>query len=53
MLFATAVSIVAAYMLYRLVERPSQEWSAALKYHRRERPDELRPEELKQLNPAL
>jgi peptidoglycan/LPS O-acetylase OafA/YrhL len=52
-LFATAVSIVAAYMLYRLVERPSQEWSAALKYHRRERPDELRPEELKQLNPAL
>ncbi|HZI20727.1 MAG TPA: acyltransferase [Pyrinomonadaceae bacterium] len=52
-LFAVAVSIAAAYALYRLVELPSQRWSSSLRYHRRRRPAELRPEELEQLNPAL
>lgn len=53
---ATAVSIVAAYLLYRLVERPSQAWSAALRYRRdRERSVRRAPttEEMEQLNPAL
>ncbi|MCA1632215.1 MAG: hypothetical protein LC785_00090 [Acidobacteria bacterium] len=50
---ATAVSIAAAYALYRLVERPAQAWSARLRYHRRREPSETRPEELEQLNPAF
>jgi len=52
-LFAVAVSVAAAYLLYRLVERPSQRWSSALRYRPRRREAELRPEELEQLNPAL
>lgn len=50
---ATAVSIAAAYILYRLVELPAQRWSSALRYRRRLAPSEPRPEELEQLNPAL
>ena len=34
-LAATAVSILAAYGLYRLVERPARRWSAALRYRER------------------
>ncbi len=53
---ATAVSIFAAYLLYRYVERPSQQWSAAFRYRRR-RGTQLRGaarrEEVEQLNPAL
>lgn len=52
-ILAVAVSIFAAYLMYRFVERPSQEWSSALRYHRRRTPHEVRPEELEQLNPAL
>jgi peptidoglycan/LPS O-acetylase OafA/YrhL len=52
-LFAVGVSIVAAYLLYRFVERPSQRWSSALRYRPRRRPAELRPEEQEQLNPAF
>jgi peptidoglycan/LPS O-acetylase OafA/YrhL len=50
---ATVVSIAAAYVLYRLVELPAQRWSSALRYRRRLKPYEPRPEELEQLNPAL
>jgi peptidoglycan/LPS O-acetylase OafA/YrhL len=50
---AVAVSIFAAYLLYRFVEQPSQEWSASLRYHRRRTREGVRPEELEQLNPAL
>jgi peptidoglycan/LPS O-acetylase OafA/YrhL len=50
---AVAVSIFAAYLLYRFVEQPSQEWSASLRYHRRRTRKEVRPEEVEQLNPAL
>ncbi|HVG28586.1 MAG TPA: acyltransferase [Pyrinomonadaceae bacterium] len=50
---AIAVSVAAAYALYRLVELPAQRWSSALRYRRREKPYEPRPEELEQLNPAL
>jgi peptidoglycan/LPS O-acetylase OafA/YrhL len=50
---ATAVSVAAAYALYRLVELPAQQWSSALRYRRRRKPYEPRPEELEQLNPAL
>ncbi|HEV2763880.1 MAG TPA: acyltransferase [Pyrinomonadaceae bacterium] len=55
-LAATAVSIFAAYLLYRFVERPSQEWSAALRYRRaRQKPEAAptRAEETEQLNPAF
>ena len=31
---ATGVSIAAAYVLYRLVEKPAQEWSSSFKYKR-------------------
>ena len=51
--FATGVSILAAYLLFRLVEKPAQEWSAALRYRRRKKAVEPRPEELEQLNPAF
>ena len=53
---ATAVSILAAYLLYRYVERPSQVWSAALRYRRDRRTSErgaAAREEMEQLNPAL
>jgi peptidoglycan/LPS O-acetylase OafA/YrhL len=50
---ATVVSIVAAYALYHLVELPAQRWSSALRYRRRRKPYEPRPEEMEQLNPAL
>jgi peptidoglycan/LPS O-acetylase OafA/YrhL len=50
---ATVVSIVAAYVLYRLVERPAQRWSASLRYRQPRTPAETRPEELEQLNPAF
>jgi peptidoglycan/LPS O-acetylase OafA/YrhL len=52
-LLATLVSILAAYALYRLVERPAQAWSARLRYHRRRGGVAPRPEELEQLNPAF
>jgi peptidoglycan/LPS O-acetylase OafA/YrhL len=56
-LLAVGVSIFAAYLLYRYVERPSQQWSASFRYHPRREDDarrgEVRPEELEQLNPAL
>jgi peptidoglycan/LPS O-acetylase OafA/YrhL len=52
-LLATGVSIFAAYLLYRWVERPSQQWSQSFRYHRRRARGEVRPEELEQLNPAL
>ncbi|MDT7542558.1 MAG: hypothetical protein QOE33_2462 [Acidobacteriota bacterium] len=52
-LVATIVSIIAAYVLYRLVERPAQAWSARLRYQHRRKPAEPRPEELEQLNPAF
>jgi peptidoglycan/LPS O-acetylase OafA/YrhL len=52
-MLATAFSIFAAWVLYRLVERPAQAWSARLRYHRRREPDVARPEELEQLNPAF
>lgn len=52
-LLATAVSILAAYILYRLVELPAQRWSSALRYRRRRADAEPRPEELEQLNPAF
>jgi peptidoglycan/LPS O-acetylase OafA/YrhL len=52
-LLATLVSILAAYALYRLVERPAQRWSARLRYRDRRKPDAARPEELEQLNPAF
>lgn len=50
---ATAVSILAAYLLYRLVELPAQKWSSSLRYRRRRAPAEPRPEEIEQLNPAF
>jgi peptidoglycan/LPS O-acetylase OafA/YrhL len=53
---ATGVSIFAAYLLYRFVERPSQEWSAHFRYKRERRKkkvEEMTHEELEQLNPAL
>lgn len=52
---ATGVSIFAAYLLYRYVERPSQEWSASFRYRRepKKRVEEMSREELEQLNPAL
>jgi peptidoglycan/LPS O-acetylase OafA/YrhL len=53
---ATAVSIFAAYLLYRFVERPSQQWSAALRYRRARRSPATAPsraEEAEQLNPAF
>ncbi|HVF50867.1 MAG TPA: acyltransferase [Pyrinomonadaceae bacterium] len=50
---ATGVSIFAAYLLYRWVELPSQRWSQSFRYHRRRKREEVRPEELEQLNPAL
>jgi peptidoglycan/LPS O-acetylase OafA/YrhL len=52
-MLATGVSIFAAWVLYRLVERPAQQWSARLRYHRRRDADVARPEELEQLNPAF
>jgi peptidoglycan/LPS O-acetylase OafA/YrhL len=33
---AFAASLIAAWLLYRLVERPSQKWSASFRYHGRE-----------------
>lgn len=49
-----AASIAAAYILYRLVEKPAREWSAAFQYkHSRKRPKDISPEEIQQLNPAL
>jgi peptidoglycan/LPS O-acetylase OafA/YrhL len=51
---AVAASIGAAYVLYRLVEKPAQDWSASFQYkHRRRRQEEISPEEMQQLNPAL
>lgn len=50
---ATGVAIFAAYLLYRFVERPAQQWSAAFRYRRRRKASEPRPEELEQLNPAF
>jgi peptidoglycan/LPS O-acetylase OafA/YrhL len=52
-MLAVAVSIFAAYLLYRFVERPSQQWSASFRYRPRRDAREVRPEELEQLNPAL
>jgi len=49
----TGVVIAAAYLLYRFVERPSQRWSASFRYHRRPKPQTLRPEETEELNPAF
>ncbi|PYS84897.1 MAG: hypothetical protein DMF67_03220 [Acidobacteria bacterium] len=34
LIIATGVSIAAAYLLYRLVESPSQVWSSAIRYRR-------------------
>jgi len=31
-LFATATSILSAWLLYRFVEKPAQEWAAAIRY---------------------
>lgn len=50
---ATGVSIFAAYLLYRFVEKPAQEWSSALRYRHSKKLSEPRPEELEQLNPAF
>ncbi len=50
---ATGVSIFAAYLLYRFVEKPAQEWSSALRYRKRKNQAEPRPEELERLNPAF
>ena len=50
---ATGVSILAAYLLYRFVELPSQTWSARLRYHRKQPRPQLSPEESEQLNPAF
>jgi len=51
---ATAVSIAAAYVLYRLVEKPAQEWSASFKYKREASAAVgLTSDETVQLNPAL
>jgi peptidoglycan/LPS O-acetylase OafA/YrhL len=51
---ATAASIAAAYVLYRLVEKPAQEWSASFRYKREgSAPAGLRADEPIQLNPAL
>jgi peptidoglycan/LPS O-acetylase OafA/YrhL len=51
---ATAVSLLAAYILYRLVEKPAQEWSAAFQYKRKiKSPERLSSEEMQELNPAL
>ncbi|MDX6612614.1 MAG: hypothetical protein QOD75_1800 [Blastocatellia bacterium] len=50
---ALAVTILAAYLLYRFVERPSQKWSASFRYHRRREPEVPRPEETEQFNPAF
>ena len=34
-LFAWGATILSAYLLYRLVERPSRRWSASIAYRRR------------------
>lgn len=51
---AVAISIGAAYVLYRLVERPAQRWSASFRYAKRG--SEAAPksvDEVEVLNPAL
>jgi peptidoglycan/LPS O-acetylase OafA/YrhL len=53
-LFALGVSVLAAYALYRAVEKPSQRLSASFGYRRgREPVDEMTAEQLDQLSPAL
>jgi peptidoglycan/LPS O-acetylase OafA/YrhL len=51
---ATGVSILAAYILYRLVEKPARKWSAASQYKRKIKSAErVTPEQMQELNPAL
>jgi peptidoglycan/LPS O-acetylase OafA/YrhL len=51
---ATGASILAAYLLYRLVEKPAQEWSASFQYKRKVKlPERLSTEEMQEFNLAL
>jgi peptidoglycan/LPS O-acetylase OafA/YrhL len=51
--FAMAVSIVAAYLMYKLIERPSQRLSAAIQYKDKRKAPAVTTEQAEQLNPAF
>jgi peptidoglycan/LPS O-acetylase OafA/YrhL len=53
-LLAVGVSIFSSYLMYRFVERPSQELSASISYKRKgKRRRKLSESEMEQLDPAL